>query len=185
VVAVSLKQNERLLAAYPNAIAGMKDSSGDWNNTRTFLDAFVRDRHETSSKSQNPSSKSQGRSKIQHSKGEAALDARRGDNVDTHETSSKSQTPSSKSQGSFKIQHSKGEAAFGARRGGHVDNDGSFGVFVGSESFLLANMWNGGAGDFRDPTSTRPPFTSFTNFRIQIADSEKVCRQIECRASGV
>src|SRR5205814_7316897 len=35
----------RLLAAYPNAIAGMKDSSGDWNNTRMFLDAFVRDRH--------------------------------------------------------------------------------------------------------------------------------------------
>src|SRR4029453_7573586 len=31
---------ERLLAAYPNAIAGMKDSSGDWNNTKTFLDAF-------------------------------------------------------------------------------------------------------------------------------------------------
>ena len=32
---------ERLLAAYPNAIAGMKDSSGDWNNTKTFLDAFA------------------------------------------------------------------------------------------------------------------------------------------------
>src|SRR5437870_4083114 len=31
---------ERLLAAYPNIIAGMKDSSGDWNNTKTFLDAF-------------------------------------------------------------------------------------------------------------------------------------------------
>ena len=54
--------------------------------------------------------------------------------MDTHETSSKSQTPSSKSQGSFKIQHSKAEAAFGARRGGDVDNDGSFDVFVGSES---------------------------------------------------
>src|SRR6476660_4089572 len=50
---------ERLLAAYPDAIAGMKDSSGDWNNTKTFLDAFVRDRHETISKSQTPSSKSQ------------------------------------------------------------------------------------------------------------------------------
>lgn len=34
---------ERLLKAYPNAIAGMKDSSGDWNNTRTFLDAFSRE----------------------------------------------------------------------------------------------------------------------------------------------
>jgi 4-hydroxy-tetrahydrodipicolinate synthase len=30
-----------LLAAYPDAIAGMKDSSGDWNNTKTFLDAFA------------------------------------------------------------------------------------------------------------------------------------------------
>jgi 4-hydroxy-tetrahydrodipicolinate synthase len=28
---------ERLLKAYPNAIAGMKDSSSDWNNTKTFL----------------------------------------------------------------------------------------------------------------------------------------------------
>ncbi len=33
---------ERLLAAYPDAIAGMKDSSGDWNNTRIFLDAFAK-----------------------------------------------------------------------------------------------------------------------------------------------
>src|SRR5438876_2016557 len=33
---------ERLLKAYPNAIAGMKDSSGDWNNTRIFLDAFAK-----------------------------------------------------------------------------------------------------------------------------------------------
>jgi 4-hydroxy-tetrahydrodipicolinate synthase len=32
---------ERLLKAYPNAIAGMKDSSGDWNNTKTFLDVFT------------------------------------------------------------------------------------------------------------------------------------------------
>jgi len=31
----------RLLKAYPNAIAGMKDSSGDWNNTKSFLDAFA------------------------------------------------------------------------------------------------------------------------------------------------
>jgi 4-hydroxy-tetrahydrodipicolinate synthase len=34
---------ERLLKAYPNAIVGMKDSSGDWNNTKTFLRAFARD----------------------------------------------------------------------------------------------------------------------------------------------
>src|SRR5437588_4892030 len=42
VVGVTPKLVERLLIAYPNAIAGMKDSSGDWNNTKTFLDAFAR-----------------------------------------------------------------------------------------------------------------------------------------------
>jgi len=31
---------ERLLKAYPKAIAGMKDSSGDWNNSRIMLEAF-------------------------------------------------------------------------------------------------------------------------------------------------
>ena len=41
VVGITTRLVERLLAAYPNAIAGMKDSSGDWNNTKTFLDAFV------------------------------------------------------------------------------------------------------------------------------------------------
>ena len=40
VVGITPKLVERLLAAYPDAIAGMKDSSGDWNNTKTFLDAF-------------------------------------------------------------------------------------------------------------------------------------------------
>ena len=66
VVGITTGLVERLLAAYPNAIAGMKDSSGDWNNTKTFLDAFaVRARYETSSKSQTPSSKSQGSSKPQ------------------------------------------------------------------------------------------------------------------------
>lgn len=34
---------ERLLRAYPRAIAGMKDSSGDFGNTRTMLDAFAKD----------------------------------------------------------------------------------------------------------------------------------------------
>jgi 4-hydroxy-tetrahydrodipicolinate synthase len=70
VVGITTRLVERLLAAYPNAIAGMKDSSGDWNNTKMFLDAFV--------------------------------------------------------------------TASPARTG--------FDVFVGSESFLLANMRNGGVG---------------------------------------
>src|SRR5438477_3422781 len=33
---------ERLLKAYPDTIAGMKDSSADWNNTKMFLDAFAK-----------------------------------------------------------------------------------------------------------------------------------------------
>jgi len=33
---------ERLLKAYPAQVAGMKDSSGDWSNTKAFLDAFAR-----------------------------------------------------------------------------------------------------------------------------------------------
>src|SRR5947199_10783714 len=41
IVGITPKLVERLLAAYPNAIAGMKDSSGDWHNTKTFLDAFA------------------------------------------------------------------------------------------------------------------------------------------------
>jgi 4-hydroxy-tetrahydrodipicolinate synthase len=109
---------ERLLAAYPNAIAGMKDSSGDWNNTKTFLDAF-------------------------------AVRAR-------HETSPKSQTSSSKSQGSSKIQHPKDEGTFSARRGGDIDNETSFDVFVGSESFLLANMRNGGVGTISATANVNP-----------------------------
>jgi 4-hydroxy-tetrahydrodipicolinate synthase len=31
---------ERLLAAYPDTIAGVKDSSGDWSNTRMMLERF-------------------------------------------------------------------------------------------------------------------------------------------------
>src|SRR5207244_8148382 len=41
IVGVTPKLVERLRKAYPNAIAGMKDSSGDWNNTKTFLNAFA------------------------------------------------------------------------------------------------------------------------------------------------
>src|SRR5438067_785796 len=40
-VGFSVKLIERLLAAYPQTIAGMKDSSGDWNNTKAMLDAFA------------------------------------------------------------------------------------------------------------------------------------------------
>src|SRR4029434_6025979 len=70
-----------LLKAYPNAIAGMKDSSGDWNNTKTFLDAFA------------------------------------------------------------------------VRTGRAVSG---FDVFVGSESFLLANMRNGGAGTISATANVNP-----------------------------
>ena len=41
IVGITPKLVERLLRAYPNSIAGLKDSSGDWNNTKTFLDAFA------------------------------------------------------------------------------------------------------------------------------------------------
>jgi 4-hydroxy-tetrahydrodipicolinate synthase len=78
---------ERLLAAYPNTIAGMKDSSGDWNNTKTFLDAFA---------------------------------ARSADADPT---------------------------ARAAR---------TFDVFVGSESFLLANMRHGGAGTISATANVNP-----------------------------
>ena len=42
MVGITPRLVERLLKAYPNAIAGMKDSSGDWSNTKTFLDAFAK-----------------------------------------------------------------------------------------------------------------------------------------------
>ena len=42
-VPISLKLIERLLKAYPKSIAGTKDSSGDWNNTKATLDAFAKD----------------------------------------------------------------------------------------------------------------------------------------------
>jgi 4-hydroxy-tetrahydrodipicolinate synthase len=41
IVGITPELVERLLKAYPSTIAGMKDSSGDWNNTKTFLDAFA------------------------------------------------------------------------------------------------------------------------------------------------
>ena len=39
-VSISLALIERLLARYPGTIAGIKDSSGDWNNTRAMLERF-------------------------------------------------------------------------------------------------------------------------------------------------
>jgi 4-hydroxy-tetrahydrodipicolinate synthase len=87
IVGITPKLVERLLKAYPNSIAGMKDSSGNWNNTKTFLDAFaVR-------------------------AGRAVLTA-------------------------------------GAAR--------TFDVFVGSESFLLANMRNGGVGTISATANVNP-----------------------------
>jgi 4-hydroxy-tetrahydrodipicolinate synthase len=106
IVGITPKLVERLLKAYPNTIAGMKDSSGDWNNTKTFLDAFaVRSRH---------------------------------------------------SEG---IREQAGESATGSSLAGREIKEeptGSFDVFVGSESFLLANMRNGGAGTISATANVNP-----------------------------
>jgi 4-hydroxy-tetrahydrodipicolinate synthase len=88
IVGITPKLVERLLNAYPNAIAGMKDSSGDWNNTKTFLDAFAESAHPV------------------------------------------------------------GDSPWRARTG--------FDVFVGSETFLLANMRNGGAGTISATANVNP-----------------------------
>jgi 4-hydroxy-tetrahydrodipicolinate synthase len=40
-VPITLTLIERLLKAYPGAVAGVKDSSGDWSNTKAMLDAFA------------------------------------------------------------------------------------------------------------------------------------------------
>ena len=39
-VAITLELIERLLTRYPGIVAGAKDSSGDWNNTKAMLDRF-------------------------------------------------------------------------------------------------------------------------------------------------
>src|SRR5690606_26526612 len=39
-VPITLSLIERLLKAYPGTIAGIKDSSGDWDNTKAMLDRF-------------------------------------------------------------------------------------------------------------------------------------------------
>ncbi len=41
MVGISPGLVERLLGRYPGVIAGMKDSSGDWTNTKTMLDNFA------------------------------------------------------------------------------------------------------------------------------------------------
>jgi 4-hydroxy-tetrahydrodipicolinate synthase len=40
-VPITLGLIERLLKAYPDVVAGVKDSSGDWKNTQAMLDAFA------------------------------------------------------------------------------------------------------------------------------------------------
>ena len=40
-VPITLPLIERLLKAYPDSVAGIKDSSGDWSNTKAVLDAFA------------------------------------------------------------------------------------------------------------------------------------------------
>jgi 4-hydroxy-tetrahydrodipicolinate synthase len=88
IVGITPKLVARLLKTSPDAIAGMKDSSGDWNNTRTFLDVFA----------------------VRGCEGESAT-------------------------------------ARAAR---------TFDVFVGSESFLLANMRNGGGGTISATANVNP-----------------------------
>jgi 4-hydroxy-tetrahydrodipicolinate synthase len=42
-VPITLALIERLLGKYPGIVAGVKDSSGDWSNTKAMLDAFAKD----------------------------------------------------------------------------------------------------------------------------------------------
>ena len=99
IVGIAPKLVERLLKAYPDVIAGMKDSSGDWSTTKTFLNAFaIRTRHAPS--------------------------------------------PSARVRGNVGF-----ENASPAR---------TFDVFVGSESFLLANLRNGGAGTISATANVNP-----------------------------
>ena len=41
-VGIPIALIERLLKTYPGTVAGLKDSSGDWNNTRAVLEAFAK-----------------------------------------------------------------------------------------------------------------------------------------------
>jgi 4-hydroxy-tetrahydrodipicolinate synthase len=40
-VAIAVGLIERLLKAYPDNVAGVKDSSGDWSNTKAYIDNFA------------------------------------------------------------------------------------------------------------------------------------------------
>ena len=42
-VPISLTLIERLLQRFPGIVAGVKDSSGEWSNTKAMLDAFAKD----------------------------------------------------------------------------------------------------------------------------------------------
>jgi 4-hydroxy-tetrahydrodipicolinate synthase len=42
-VAITVSLIERLLKAYPGTVAGVKDSSGDWSNTKSYLDNFAKE----------------------------------------------------------------------------------------------------------------------------------------------
>jgi 4-hydroxy-tetrahydrodipicolinate synthase len=41
-VAISLGLIEKLISKYPGIVAGVKDSSGNWDNTKAMLDAFAK-----------------------------------------------------------------------------------------------------------------------------------------------
>jgi len=41
-VAITLPLIERLIKTYPDTVVGLKDSSGDWNNTKVMLDNFAK-----------------------------------------------------------------------------------------------------------------------------------------------
>ena len=41
-VAITLPLIERLIKTYPDTVVGLKDSSGDWNNTKAVLDNFAK-----------------------------------------------------------------------------------------------------------------------------------------------
>src|SRR2546423_3518996 len=42
-VAITLSLIERLLSKYPGIVAGVKDSSGEWANTKSMLDAYAKE----------------------------------------------------------------------------------------------------------------------------------------------